>query len=129
MGESGRVRGIQNVTSFEEFVRRNNEANDWGQYVSPNGEKLDRKLISEECKFGKSALIQNKPLKQKFENLEDDLRQRGILVPKTSQQSPVFAYSNQAMFIKDFEEMLLKFKSDADNIKNLLAQYSKELKA
>lgn len=48
---------------------------------------LSRKEIATECGFAKSALDQNPRIKTALRELEDSLRQRGIL-PKATEKSP-----------------------------------------
>ena len=127
MAESGRVKGAHNVKQFEEFVSLHNQENDWGKYVCLGRKKLIRKLVCKECGFGRSALIQNKLLKTKFEHLEFHLRQRGILVTESLQQHDDIEFPDQEGFIKTFEDRVTQFKADAEMLKELLDQYSKEL--
>jgi len=127
MAESGRFRGAHNVKLFEDFVNLHNQENDWDKYVSPGGEKLTRAQVCKECCFSKSALIQNKLLKTKFKDIEVDLRQRGILVTEFLQQPDDIGYPDQGIFIKSYEEKVAQCKIDADLLKKLLDQYSKEL--
>lgn len=48
---------------------------------------LSRKEIATECGFAKSALDQNPRIKTALRELEDSLRQRGVL-PKATEKSP-----------------------------------------
>lgn len=126
MSSLGRSKGAYNVRSFEEFVSRHNHNNDWQAYLNSSRKNLRRELICEECGFGKSALIQNSLLKEKFEELVSDLRIRGILVSDTSQQ-PDFRYFEQETFIKAFEDMIKQFNSEANFLKEVITLYSQEL--
>lgn len=98
-----------------------------GTNMSASGKKLSRELVCKECTFGKSALVQNKLLKTKFEDIVVDLRQRGILVTEFFQQPDNIQYPDQEIFIKSYEEKVAQFKVNADLLKKLLDQYSKEL--
>lgn len=126
MAESGRVRGQQNVNLFMKFINIHNKADDWGNFVNSKGTKLRKDQICEECTFCKSVFVQNPMIKAKLKDLEADLRHRGILVTESSPQSN-FVQFDQAIFIKYFEDKLIQFKDSADNLKNLLERYSKEL--
>ena len=126
MSSSGRSKGEYNVRAFEEFVSLHNHNNDWYEYLNSSRKNLRRDLICEKCGFGKSALIQNPQLKEKFEALVCDLRNRGILICGTPQQLD-FSYFEQETFIKDFEGMVEQFKTEANFLKEVITLYSQEL--
>ncbi len=126
MSESGKVKGTNNVKAFDEFVNQHNKQNDWHKYVNVRRNKLKRELICEECGFGKSALSQNPTLKNKFENLQRDLGQKGILITQPSQQLN-FEYSDQEVFIKVYEKKINQFKEAINKFEELVNTYAHEL--
>ena len=126
MSESGKVKGANNVKSFDEFVKLRNQLSDWHRYINSSRKKLIRTLICKECSFGKSAFIQNPLLKEKFRRLELDLQQKDILLTNDSKQSS-FQYLKQEVFIKDYECKISQYKISAIKIEKLITLYLEEI--
>jgi hypothetical protein len=75
---SGQQLAEQNVQSFATWVAGKND--DDFRAMASRG-VLSRKEIAKECGFAKSALDQNPRIKAALRDLEDGLRQRGVLPP------------------------------------------------
>ena len=75
---SGRQLAEQNVEVFVAWVASKTDV-DFRAMVSRG--VLSRKEVAKECNFAKSALDQNPRIKAALRELEDSLRQRGVLPP------------------------------------------------
>lgn len=75
---SGRQIAEENVQTFAAWVATKSDV-DYRAMVSRG--VLSRTEIAKECGFAKSALVQNPRIKTILHDLEDELRQRGILPP------------------------------------------------
>jgi hypothetical protein len=126
MSESGRVKGKVNVRRFDEFVCHHSRENDWQKYVKKNRETIDKELICRECGFGKSAIIQNLTLKDRFENLIQELMKNGILKNQPSQEVK-FGYVEQEIFIKTFDQKVADFNNSVDKLRRIIVSYSQEI--
>ena len=73
---SGRQIAEENVQTFAAWVAIKSDA-DYRAMVSRG--VLSRTEIAKECGFAKSALVQNPRIKAILNDLEDELRQRGLL--------------------------------------------------
>ena len=81
---SGQQISEQNVKSFASWMA--SKTDDDFRAMASRG-VLSRKEIATECGFAKSALDQNPRIKAALRDLEDSLRQRGVL-PKATEKSP-----------------------------------------
>jgi hypothetical protein len=81
---SGRQIAEQNAELFAAWVA--GKTDDDFRAMTSRG-VLSRKEIATECGFAKSALDQNPRIKTALRELEDSLRQRGVL-PKATEKSP-----------------------------------------
>lgn len=79
---SGRQLAEQNVAVFAAWVA--SKTDDDFRAMANRG-VLSRKEMAKECGFAKSALDQNPRIKAALRELEDGLRQRGILPPAVMQ--------------------------------------------
>ena len=75
---SGRQLAEQNVATFAAWVASKND-DDFRAMVSRG--VLSRTEVAKECGFAKSALNQNPRIKTALRDLENGLRQRGVLSP------------------------------------------------
>ncbi len=75
---SGKQLAEQNVAVFAAWVA--SKTDDDFRAMANRG-VLSRKEVATECGFAKSALDQNPRIKAALRELEDDLRQRGVLPP------------------------------------------------
>lgn len=75
---SGRQLAEENFQTFAAWASSKRD-NDFRAMVSRG--VLSRVEIAKECGFAKSALVQNPRIKTFLSELEDELRQRGILPP------------------------------------------------
>jgi hypothetical protein len=80
---SGQQVAEQNLAAFIAWAASKSD-DDFREY-SHRG-KLKRSEIASECNFGKSALVQNPAIKNALEELEEGLRERGIL-PQLSEDA------------------------------------------
>lgn len=126
MSESGKVKGANNVKVFDEFINQHNELKDWYKYVNASRKKISRELICKECGFGKSALIQNPILKNKFQNLQWSMEQKGTLMTQLSRQLD-FEYPGQEDFIKEYEKKINQFRANVNKFKKTINIYAQEL--
>jgi len=78
---SGRHVAEQNVQTFTVWIAGKTDA-DFRAMVSRG--VLSRKEVAKECGFAKSALDQNPRIKTALRELEDGLRDRGVLPPLVS---------------------------------------------
>ena len=81
---SGRQLGEQNIQTFVAWAA--SKTDDDFRAMANRG-VLSRKEMAKECGFAKSALDQNPRIKAALRELEDDLRQRGIL-PSVVERNP-----------------------------------------
>ena len=81
---SGRQLGEQNVQTFVSWAA--SKTDDDFRAIANRG-ILSRKEIAKECGFAKSALDQNPRIKAALRELEEGLRQRGLLPPVAERDS------------------------------------------
>ena len=75
--KNGQQRGQENLKAFKTWIAQREKNNDWLEYVQ--GVKLKRKDMAQECLMSRSAFLQNPEIKKTLQELEEDLRARGIL--------------------------------------------------
>ncbi len=126
MSNSGRVKGKVNVDRFDKFVFHHNQENDWQNYIKKNGKSLNKELICSECGFGKSAIFQNPTLKNRVEDLTQDLIKKGILLKQLSEQFK-FEYKEQEIFISAFDRKVVDYMNSADRLKEIIISCSQEI--
>lgn len=76
-------RGEENIQKFEAWIASQTNAD--FKNISYRG-SLKRSAIAQGTGFAKSVLQQNPAVKKRLEQLEDELRRKGILPPKTEQR-------------------------------------------
>ena len=75
---SGADKGARNVEAFRRWQAAKTD-DDYRQMVHRGA--LSRTEIARECRFAKSALLQNPAIRAALKELEDCLRARGVLPP------------------------------------------------
>jgi hypothetical protein len=70
--------------TFRKFEAWKNSMSDQDYVQIVRGDILNRTIIAKECDFSKSSLGSNPKIKPSLKELEDDLRERGILPPLTA---------------------------------------------
>ncbi|WP_330207350.1 VPA1267 family protein [Pseudomonas sp. AM14(2022)] len=93
---SGQQVAAQNLKAFLSWSASKSD-DDFCEYVHRG--KLKRSVISAECGFGKSALIQNPAIKSALEALEARLKDAGVL----ADQNPAVSLSSQEPPMRDRE--------------------------
>ena len=76
---NGPDKGEENLAAFVAWAKPKKD-DDLREYIYR--ENLSRKEIAAECGFGKSALGQNPRIAKALGELEDGLRERGVLPPR-----------------------------------------------
>ena len=105
---NGQERAEQNYLSFEAWMASKTDA-DFREMVTLG--RLNRGEICRECDFGRSVLLQNPRIKKILNELEEELRARGVLPPLTpSEVVPLRAKG------------LLQTATDAERLKRLEAE-------
>lgn len=82
---NGQELAKENVEKFNDWHKTIND--DDFRAMEHNGQ-LKRKLVAKGCGFAVSVLRQNPKVRALFVDLEDDLRNRGILPPLKEKESP-----------------------------------------
>lgn len=77
---NGKSKAKENAGKFEKFIAERERLNDWNTYVHPNRRRLSRGKIVDTCGFTRSVLLQNPAVVRRLNRLEDELRERQILV-------------------------------------------------
>lgn len=77
---NGRQRAEQNIAAFEAWVATQSDE-DFAQIIFQG--KLNRMEVAKGVGFGKSSLNQNPALRKRLKELEEHLRERGVLPPLT----------------------------------------------
>jgi len=116
---SGRQIAEQNLEVFVAWVA--SKTDDDYRSMASRG-VLSRKEIASECGFAKSALDQNPRIKSALRELEDALRQRGVLPP------PVEVFPNAAVQPLMREPGKLRASLDSERLRRL-EQENASLKA
>ena len=124
---SGRQLGEQNVAVFAAWVA--SKTDDDFQTMANRG-VLSRKEVAKECGFAKSALDQNPRIKAALRELEDDLRQRGILpaavVRDTDEQQPVMREPGRLRAAQETER-LRRLEQENASLKAEVAELKRAL--
>lgn len=79
---SGRQAAEENIQAFSSWAASKSD-DDFRSLVHRG--QLSRKEIATECGFATSVLAQNPRVKKALSELEDELRQRGVLPPKVEE--------------------------------------------
>lgn len=79
-GINGKSQAKENASKFEKFIAERERLNDWNLYVHPNRRRLSRRKIVGTCGFTRSVLLQNPTVVGRLSRLEDELRERQILI-------------------------------------------------
>lgn len=80
--KNGQQKGQEVVKNFDSWVKGMTDQ-DWAAIV--HGGQIRRTEIMKHAKCGRPAITQNKPLAKKIRELEDKLRDKGLLPPLSSQ--------------------------------------------
>lgn len=126
MSEGGRIKGALNVKKFEDFIGLRDRLNDWDKYMNSSMKKLSRPKISQECGFSKSVFSQNPLLIKMVNQLESELVRKGILQGGNN-EIKVFEYDTQVDFISSYNQKVLSFKVQVNELTQKIAFYQSEL--
>lgn len=129
---SGRQLAEENVKTFLSWV--SSKTDDDFRAMANRG-VLSRTEIAKECGFAKSALDQNPRIKEALRNLEDGLRQRGILpLPTTGGPTDSAvkemrridggANARDAERLRRLEQENASLKVEVAELKRLLQQFT-----
>lgn len=77
---NGKSQAKESASKFEQFIAERERLNDWNIYVHPNRRRLSRGKIVDACGFTRSVLLQNPTVVGRLSRLEDELRERQILI-------------------------------------------------
>jgi hypothetical protein len=126
MSETGKAKngqqiGQEAVDNFDSWVEAMTDE-DWPAIV--HGGQIRRTEIMKHAKCGRPALTQNKPLAKKIRNLEDKLREKGLLPPLSSRGECKSELDNT----KPFDQNLTKRVRQSEHLSHLEAE-NQRLKA
>lgn len=128
---NGQEKGQQTVLAFDLWASTQTE-NDYLKIIHRG--KLNRGEIAKAISCGKSALNQNPILKKRLEQLEEDLRLRGVLPLLTDNTKPKNVGSKSSAVLKTHnastddlltkaEIQLVELKAENKVLKERLAKY------
>ena len=125
---NGKQLSDQNVSIFTSWVAGKTDA-DFRQMVSRG--VLSRKEIAAECGFAKSALDQNPRIKSALAELEQGLRERGVLPPlfekRPDEPAPLRLGHQKAAAeaerLNRLEQENASMRAENDELKRRLARY------
>jgi hypothetical protein len=122
---NGQERAEENFRTFEGWVSGKTDA-DYREIVTQG--HLNRGEICRECRFGRSALVQNPRIKEALHELEERLRASGVLpeVAAGSQVLPLRA-KGQLQASTDAER-LKKLEAENAGLRAALAELRQRLK-
>lgn len=93
------------LEALKEFFAEREEAGDWQLFIAPNGMKLVRTKICDQCRFPRSTIYQDDVIVRFLDGVERQLREHGIL--KTQHAQPV------SETLDELEEVLENRANDA----------------
>jgi hypothetical protein len=99
---NGQERAEQNYLSFEAWMASKTDA-DFREMVTLG--RLNRGEICRECDFGRSVLLQNPRIKKILNELEEELRARGVLPPLTPSEVVPLRAKGQLQAATDAERL------------------------
>ena len=70
---------MKNSERFEQFIQKRCQLEDWDKYISRDKTRLVRKKIMKGYGVSRSTLYQNPAVKQRLNEVEAELRRRGVL--------------------------------------------------
>ena len=99
---NGQERAEQNYLSFEAWMASKTDA-DFREMVTLG--RLNLGEICRECDFGRSVLLQNPRIKKILNELEEELRARGVLPPLTPSEVVPLRAKGQLQTATDAERL------------------------
>jgi uncharacterized membrane protein YccC len=125
------IAGERCVCVFKAFLEGRKESGVWSDLVSANRKRLVRRKICKEAGFCGSVLRQNLGVQRLLDEIEQDLREGGILVSPESDSSKAdrfAALQSAAERITAIEKALDEYRATLERVDRKTADYGRDFK-